>query len=347
MVADAEADGIEVVLDPISTDGCARHWDATLKRNGDGTTGSSSADYRYGAYLGNEFNDLPNIIWQAGNDFQCYTNRTMDADALAVEAGIKSTDPTALQTMELAVCSDRGNSCIGHSSLDDKTHNWTSVLNLNLSYAYSPTYAEDLHAYNQSPRIPMFMGEANYEGEHNYGTDGCITIRNCRLQEWWTMTSGATGQLYGGPCYGMTNSTALTTCDTTAVTQLGYQTGLLKTVDWWQLVPDQSHTLVTGGYGTCPTSGSIVSVDCVSDAETSDRTLALAYLPDPAGTLSMITVNLARMAGSITARWYDPTDGAFTGITGSPFANSGSHNFRPPGRNSAGDSDWLLVLEAS
>jgi len=39
----------------------------------------------------------------------------------------------------------------------------------------------------------------------------------------------------------------------------------------------------------------------------------------------------------VTARWFDPTSGTFTAISGSPFANTGSHNFTTPGNNSNGD----------
>jgi hypothetical protein len=40
------------------------------------------------------------------------------------------------------------------------------------------------------------MVEANYEFEHNLSTDGG-SLPNLRHQEYWTMLSGATGQLYG------------------------------------------------------------------------------------------------------------------------------------------------------
>jgi len=33
-------------------------------------------------------------------------------------------------------------------------------------------------------------------------------------------------------------------------------------------------------------------------------------------------------------------------VSGSPFANTGSRQFNPPGKNSAGDGDWVLVIEA-
>jgi hypothetical protein len=40
------------------------------------------------------------------------------------------------------------------------------------------------------------MEEANYEFQNNSNTDGG-SLANLRRQEYWTMLSGATGQLYG------------------------------------------------------------------------------------------------------------------------------------------------------
>jgi hypothetical protein len=69
--------------------------------------------------------------------------------------------------------------------------------------------------------------------------------------------------------------------------------------------------------------------------------LGIAYCPKSAA----ITVEMTRFSGSVTARWYDPTDGAFKGVNGSPFSNTGSQQFSTPGNNSAGSSDWVLLLE--
>jgi hypothetical protein len=69
----------------------------------------------------------------------------------------------------------------------------------------------------------------------------------------------------------------------------------------------------------------------------------MAYLP----TIRTITVDMSKLASIATARWYDPTKGEYADIDGSPFANAGSRKFTPPGNNSSGDGDWILVLEAS
>jgi hypothetical protein len=88
--------------------------------------------------------------------------------------------------------------------------------------------------------------------------------------------------------------------------------------------------------------GSITSSTCASAARTSDGSLVMAYLP----TIRTITVDMSKVASQAAARWYDPTSGGYADIHGSPFANTGNRSFTPPGNNSSGDGDWVLVLEA-
>jgi hypothetical protein len=58
-------------------------------------------------------------------------------------------------------------------------------------------------------------------------------------------------------------------------------------------------------------------------------------------------VNLASLKAPASAKWFDPTNGAYTSIAGQPFPNSGSKQFTPPDKNHDGDSDWMLLLDAS
>jgi hypothetical protein len=55
-------------------------------------------------------------------------------------------------------------------------------------------------------------------------------------------------------------------------------------------------------------------------------------------------VDMTAMAGTTTARWWNPVLGAYTAI-GTGYANSGTHIFTTPGSNGDGN-DWLLVLDA-
>jgi len=51
-------------------------------------------------------------------------------------------------------------------------------------------------------------------------------------------------------------------------------------------------------------------------------------------------VNMAKLSGPATARWYNPATGTYTVVSGSPFANTGSRTFNP-----GASGDWVLVLE--
>jgi hypothetical protein len=68
----------------------------------------------------------------------------------------------------------------------------------------------------------------------------------------------------------------------------------------------------------------------------------MVYMP----TIRAITVDMSKLSGTTTARWYDPTSGEYTEVERSPFANEGSRQFIPSGANKSGEADWVLVLEA-
>jgi len=126
---------------------------------------------------------------------------------------------------------------------------------------------------------------------------------------------------------------------------------LFKARRWNDLVPDQKHTLVTDGYGRFISTGPPATAttprfadnNYVTAAMTPDGTLGMAYLPQGGS----ITVAMSKLQNGVTARWFDPTDDAFQAIAGSPFSNQGAHEFATPGKNGAGDPDWVLVLEAA
>src|SRR5205823_9641339 len=102
-----------------------------------------------------------------------------------VAKGIRSADPNHIHTTEL--------NYLTSGSLDDAR--WESLIELDGAYTYFPTYAQVLKEYNRPNFKPVFMVEANYEFEQNHADAG--SPANLRRQEYWTMLSGATGQLYG------------------------------------------------------------------------------------------------------------------------------------------------------
>jgi hypothetical protein len=111
-------------------------------------------------------------------------------------------------------------------------------------YSYYPTYAEVLHGYNQSAKIPVFMGGANFESETNGDKDGG-SPHILRLQEYWTMLSGAAGQLYGNRYIWRFLPGWQTNLATVGVIQFGYMQRLFAARKWYNLAPDQQHPFVT------------------------------------------------------------------------------------------------------
>ena len=327
LVSTAATYGLVVILNPIETGG----WVTTLENNG------PTKAYGYGAFLGSRYKNSPNIVWESGNDFQTWSTSSTDNNLVyEVMAGIASADPNHVQTVELN---------FNESYSNQDTATLSSVLKLDAVYTYYETYDEVLAAYNSFPTLPAFLTKANYEYENNNnffsGTTGTFILRE---QGYWAMTSGAFGQLYGNYYIGPFPSGWQSFLDSPGTLELAYWNELFNSITWWNLVPDQSHQIVTSGYGTYDASnGNLPNANYVTTAWIPDGSLAIIY--DPAG--NVLTVNLANFSQPVTAAWYDPTHGTFTTIAGSPFANSGNEQFTPPGNNNDGDKDWILVFEVS
>jgi hypothetical protein len=316
--------GILVFVDPIETIG----WLPTLRNNG------VPAAYAYGRYLGKRYKGFANIAWLNGNDFNSWKNPKDDELVLAVAKGIKSVAPDQLQTVELNVHTS--------SSLDDPA--WASLISLNSTYTYSPTYLQMLHSYNQTPVLPNYLVEAHYDLEDvgdpkDFGTPNVL-----RREEYWAMLSGGTGQFYGNKYTWSFAPGWESHIDTPGVSQLTIWKDFFSSRRWQDLVPDQEHKVVTSGLGNIGDFKTRVShSDYLTAANTADGSLVVAYMP----TARAITVNLASLKGAASAKWFDPTDGSYSAVSGGSFANTGTHEFTPPGKNHDGDGDWVLVLDAS
>jgi Protein of unknown function (DUF4038)/Putative collagen-binding domain of a collagenase len=313
--------GITVFLDPIETGG----WLDVLRAN------RVAKAFRYGRYLGRRYRSFANIVWMSGNDFKQASDPSDDALALAVARGIKSSDRRHIQTVELSPPELSG-------SLDDPR--WRAVIGLDAAYAYTyaPPYAYVLKEYARRDFLPVFMVEANYEGENAYR--GPETLRR---QEYWTLLSGATGQFYGNTYTWPFKSGWQSHVDTVGSRQMTYVTHLFAGRPWFQLTPDRAHKVLIGGYGTYLTTGNVNDSDYATAARTRDGRLVIAYLP----TIRTVAIDMTKLSGRVRAQWYDPSAGRYVRVSGSPFRNAGTRKFTPPGRNADGDGDWVLVLTAT
>ncbi len=188
--------------------------------------------------------------------------------------------------------------------------------------------AKAFQEYGRST-MPFFLIEAIYEGEG--ASEAAV-----RQQAYQTVLSGGTGHVMGNRPIWLFGSGWQTALNSRGARTLSYLPALLTGRAWWTLVPDIAHTVLTAGVST----GS----DQAATARASDGSFVLAYLP----SARSVTVNLAQLSGpNVVARWYDPANGTYATIAGSPFAASGTRTFASAGANSSGFSDWVLVLESS
>jgi hypothetical protein len=296
-------------------------------------TSGDTKMHDFGVFLGNRYKDVPNIIWITGNDFQTCRDPTDNALMQNLMAGIASADPNHLQTTELDFYAS--------GSLDDAL--LAQYTTLNGAYDYYCAYGETLAQYNQPSPMPVFFEEGYYEFNPGFLGNN-ITALSLRTQAWWVALAGATaGQMWGSERIYPFSGSWQSYLDTTGVTEFGYLNSLLKSIKWYNLVPDQGHSIVTSGYGTLDASQfqpCINTNDYVTTSYLTDGTASVSYTPRS----TTLTVDLSKFRGPVTAKWYDPTTGTSSTISGSPFANSGTQDFPTPGDNSEGDPDWVLLL---
>ena len=328
-IASAATYGHVVFLNPIETGG----WLKTLEHNG------TAKAFNYGVYVGKHFRKFRNLVWLHGNDYRCGFSSSDDDLVAQVMAGIATVDPDHLQTIEAG--NTKWTSGADAYAWSNMCEEFRPYLGANLAYTWAPTYDVVLHAYNSFPKLPCFLGEGNYEYE-NIQRVLARPAGEYLLREtaWWTLLSGCMGYMYGSR-YTWPSTWPANALDSPGAVQIVNISRLMNSLDWWKLIPDQDHSVVAAGYGqyttgnTDPTTNNYCSTGFASDGS-----FALTYCPKNA----TLTVALNRFKDNITARWFDPSAGTFRSIPGSPFENTGTHEFRSLRLNSSGHQDWILVL---
>jgi hypothetical protein len=303
--------------------------------------------YNFAAWLAGQLSDLNNVIWYVGDDcgqsnspsgggsFQC--NASYESDFVN---GLLSAYPNTIVMFEGAYFYSYSNMYASSFSASSGSH-WSDLL-----YTYYETYGAAKAAYASSPTSPCFLGEANYEGGNNTNDlTMAATAYILRMQNWWTVTSGCIGGWVWGNASVNHNDSGYPASLTTAATgEVGWTSYLLSQYNWWTVVPDSTNSILTGGYGTSATNNeNLFNATYATGTFDAGGTVGFVYTP----VANSPVINLAHFSGPVTAKWYDPSDGATTAISGSPFTNSGSHTFTTPGNNNDGNPDWVLVLTAT
>jgi hypothetical protein len=284
----------------------------------------------YGRRVAERFAGLPNILWMTGGDYFPATDdlaRGSDVDHCwdAMMRGVRQTGDGRPFSIQLGF----------DESVSSDDPYWAQRVDWNFVYTYHPTYAAVLAAYGRTPVRPAVLGEANYEGENNQPATAPTTDETLRRQVLWSLTSGAAGEVRGSRDWKFLPGWE-TRLSTPAVGQVQRLRDLFSGLRWQDLVPDTAGRLVTAGRGAPVAAGTAMDVlddDHVTAARTPDGSQAVVYLP----TVRTITVDVGRLAAGTRAAWIDPASGARTEV---PVSGT----FTPPGRNSEGDGDWLLLF---
>lgn len=320
IVAYANTKGIIVFLDIsyLGFDGAspAEGWRAEIQAN------STTQLRTYGRFIGDTFKDLPNIVYMHGGD------------------AAPAAELTKLRVIADAIIErDGGKMHTGHLAPESSARDsfgsdvWLSLDN---TYSYADAlYQECKEDYNQGD--PFVLLESHYEN----GFGGASRLQ-LRRQAWWAVMCGACGVFFGnGNGAGTAGIWPFASDWAGELGSNGSQDaarigGFLRPLRWFDLVPDAAHALITAGLGT---DG---QVDRLEAALSANGNLGLAYIP----TNRQITIDRTQMSGTFRGRWWDPTNGSFSAISGSPWPNTGTVQITPAATNAAGSTDWVLLLEA-
>lgn len=273
----------------------------------------------YGRFVASRYRRFDNIMWVHGGDFD-----PPDMGLVrAVAGGIMEEDPDALGTAHNAPET---------APLEFWDHEpWLQVNNV---YTYGPVHPAAIREHGLERGMPFFLMESAYEFEH-----GADEFR-IRIQAWHAVLAGAFGHVFGnnpiwhfgGPGLHPETMGWRDALDSPGTKSMEVLHDFISSIEWWKLAPDSGNALLVNGAG-----GDAMRAVAAS---ATDGSLAVVYMPGSDG----VTIDLARFSTSaVAARWRDPASGETLPVDGSPFA-AAMQDFRPPGSNAHGYSDWILEL---
>lgn len=312
LIGKAAEKGILVMLAPayMGFGGGSEGWYREMRVNG------ATKLRAYGRYLATRFRNRANILWVHGGDF----NPPEKALLQALVGGIRDVDSRVLNTFHGA----RGTSATDFLGLE--------VPWLQVGTIYTDAFNVVTKAFQEYGRSqkPFFLIEARYEGDEGANE---LTVR---LQAYQTVLSGGCGQVMGNGSIWQFGDGWQRALGSEGAYTLAYLRSLLEARAWTKLVPDTANTFLTSGVQ----QGAERAVAAVAR----DRSFGLIYMP----SVRSVSLNLAQLTGpTVSAHWYDPTNGQLFVVFGSPFPASGMHEFLPAAQNARRQGDWVLLLEST
>ncbi|MBD3266225.1 DUF4038 domain-containing protein [bacterium] len=348
---------------------CGEGWDKIL-RNDYHRKNKYAPLKKYARFIANRYGNAGNVIVFLGGD----SSGNRDIFALMAKE-LKKAAPNLL-------LAHHPSSWYGHkdtygikssTSLDE--HAKADCLDISWTYTYWPGQNNRAHSHpyylnhmewNRNQKVssvvskvrPYLLGESGYENER-----GSDLARIRRLMH-WNIVCGAIGHGFGNGSIWKLADDWKHQLDSPGSKALGQMNDIFASRPWWKLIPEQpreeffigdpypiagAETFILSGqemYDNVLSKNEKRGEKFVAAAKTPDGTLLMAYFPHHYSK-GGIEIDMTKLAGPAHASWIDPQNGQPQSIEGSPFPNKGTHRFTPPGKNSHGDKDWLLVLETN
>ena len=287
----------------------------------------------------------PNLIFFQGDDYNNDDDTRMQAVVDGLHAG-GYTGPTGTEEYSSGTTSrrDLSGSPTGTPFTfggANSTFNWC--------YYYNVTYFAVEQAYKENNQIPVVWGDGFYVGG---GTAEPADSHLMRNFVWWALASGARGVSMGSEAIHPWPSGVFTNPVDGITTNAWYNnsakavyTAFTGLTGWQNLLPDLTSTLVTAGRGTRAVyssqtflSANLGTDNYVAASITPDHSLAVIYC----AVAMSVTIDQTQLDPGYTATWIDPASGATqSAATGATYASAGL------GNNSAGNADWVLVLQGA
>ena len=338
----AAAHGIAVLLAPnyLGFDGAEEGWWKPLLA----PANTREVCAGFGAYLGARFRDRRNLLWLAGGDFAPPAGSEGEARHAAIIDAIRTAGASQPWTGHWNV------DHLGGISTDQRR--FAPGMDLNGVYQYAQPYRFAMRAYDLQPPRPVFLLESTYEHEHPGGN-----TQPFRKAWWWTMLSGGAGVVWSNfflwRCesargtysadYGDTDRSVSSwkeELDSPGARQVVLLHRFFEALPWYRLVPSGR----SGVDGVA--SGQRWGQGHIAAAGTVEHDLIVAYVPPTGSERRRFVLDLSDLPAPGRARWFDPVGGTYLDDRELP-ARAGEVTFEVPGRNAAGDDDWVLLVEVN
>ncbi len=342
----AEYYGIYINLMPMSQ--C--YWSPeNIKAN------SPEKCFNYGVFLGKRYKNYRNILWLFGND-------NLDSSRQCpIARGILSTGDKHLMSIHVYNRSvwgpdpkdpARGESGNFFKHVPRSTMTWVTYNNLYSDMTVFNQARFIYYEYKKKDIMPIIMSEGPYQklSAYNWQVATNMVSRSLNFR---VALGGGFGGAYTYGCDWLQRDTQPWNkyLDSGARKDIKYFSDLIRNRKWWNLAPDWDRKFLTK---TSLDSGSYIENDNYTIAawDTAYGKLGIVYCT----TSQTVSLDLSKMSGKITVRWYDPTSGKYQDAKGSPFQNQGFRDFTTPDRphhefNTDGSeetsNDWVLVADVN